>query len=397
MTQDPLAPFRGAELAPFANPQATEPPGTLLTAGAIDQAREAICTWPGYEPTPLVALPGLAKAAGLGALYYKDEGGRFGLGSFKALGGAYAVYRLLAGELEKRHGIAPLSGEALRDGGHRALTQEITVASATDGNHGRSVAWGARLFGCRCVIYIHAEVSAGREAALKAQGADVVRVTGNYDDSVRQCAEDADANGWVVVSDTSWEGYREIPGDVMAGYSVMASEIVEQLGEQPPSHVFVQGGVGGIAGTLCDVFHKAWGAKRPRFLVVEPELAACLHASARAGRPAVVEIEEETLMAGLSCGEVSMIAWDTLASGADDFLTVSEDLVAPAMTLLADGPFGDPALVAGESAVAGLAAALAGATAGALGLDETSRVLVIGTEGATDPEIYQHLTGRQAA
>ena len=269
------------------------------------------------------------------------------------MGGAYAVSSLLADQLESRHGIAGVTAETLRGGRHRELTAAITVASATDGNHGRSVAWGARLFGCRCVIYIHAEVSAGREAALRDQGAEVIRVDGNYDASVARCADDAAENGWFVVSDTSWEGYRDIPGRVMAGYSVLVSEAVEQLGGQRPTHVFVQGGVGGIAATVLEVLWQAWGEDRPRFIVVEPDLAACLYASAVAGHPAAVEVEEETLMAGLSCGEVSLLAWDSLGTGADDFMTIPEDLVAPAMRLLADGPDGDQPLVAGESAVAG--------------------------------------------
>ena len=185
----------------------------------------------------------------------------------------------------------------------------------------------------------------------------------------------------------------------MAGYSVLVSEAIEQLGGRRPTHVFVQGGVGGIAATVLEVLWQAWGEERPRFIVVEPELAACLYASALAGHPTAVEVEEETLMAGLSCGEVSLLAWDSLGVGADDFMTIPEDLVAPAMRLLADGPDGDPPLVAGESAVAGLAGLLAAsrnaALAKALDLDEHSRVLVIGTEGATDPAIYAELTGRQ--
>jgi len=410
MTQDCLAPFDTAHVAHFANPKAArgqstsgQSPGVQRTAvlspAAVAAAAEQIGTWPGYSPTPLVALPGLARAAGLEALWYKDEGGRFGLGSFKALGGAYAVSSLLADELESRHGIAGATAEALRGGRYRDLTAAITVASATDGNHGRSVAWGARQFGCGCVIYIHAEVSAGREAALRDQGAEVVRVDGNYDASVARCAADAAENGWFVVSDTSWEGYRDIPGRVMAGYSVLVSEAIEQLGGQRPSHVFVQGGVGGIAATVLEVLWQAWDEDRPRFVVVEPELAACLYASAVAGRPQAVEVEEETLMAGLSCGEISLLAWDSLGTGADDFMTIPEDLVAPAMRLLADGPDGDRPLVAGESAVAGLAGLLAArrnpALAAALGLDEHSRVMVFGTEGATDPVIYEELTGRR--
>jgi len=241
---------------------------------------------------------------------------------------------------------------------------------------------------------------------LRAQGAEVVRVAGNYDASVARCAADAAANGWSVVSDTSWAGYRDIPGDVMAGYSAMVSEIFAQLAGPTlrgdvPTHVFLQGGVGGIAGTVAELFARRWQDKRPRFLVVEPAFAPCLYASAAAGRPTAVEIVEETLMAGLSCGEVSLLGWEILAGGADDFLTIEDRLVAPTMKLLAAAPYGDPAIVAGESAVAGLAAALAAgqdpALRRALDLDETSRILSIGTEGATDPEIYRRLTGRDAA
>ena len=405
LAAQPLAPFAAAP-APrhFANPRAWRAQGGALPdpgvvpAAAAARALAEIAAWPGYRPTPLTALPGLAAAAGLGALHYKDESGRFGLGSFKALGGAYAVLRLLAARLAVDHGLSDIDGAALRSGRYGELTRSIVVATATDGNHGRSVAWGARLFGCRCVVYIHAEVSSGREAALRDQGAEVIRVTGNYDASVARCAADAAANGWTVVSDTSWEGYLDIPRDVMAGYSVMLSEIFDQLAGEVPTHVVVQGGVGGIAGTLAELLARQWQDRRPRFLVVEPALAPCLLASAEAGRPTAVEIAEETLMAGLSCGAVSLLGWEILSGAADDFLTIEEELVAPAMRLLAEAPYGDPAVTAGESAVAGLAAVLAAsqdpALRQALALGPDSRVLLIGTEGATDPEIYRRLTGR---
>ena len=405
MTANPLSPLVDQRPLHLANPQAWRAASSycdsqaMLSASEISTATREISTWPGYRPSPLVALPGLAGASGLGLLSYKDEGERFALGSFKALGGAYAVYRLLVDILKASHGIEVASSQALRAGDHRAFTRDITVASATDGNHGRSVAWGARLFGCRSVIYIHGEVSRGREEALQAQGAEVVRVSGTYDEAVRRCAADAEDKGWTVVSDTSWEGYRDIPRNVMAGYSVMVTEMIEQLQGQAPSHVFVQGGVGGIASTVADLFTQTWGKDRPRFVVVEPALAACLHASAAARRPTAIEIEEETLMAGLSCGEVSLLAWELLSGAADDFMTVEETAVAPTMKLLAEPPFGDRPLVAGESAVAGLAAALMAALSPsqrqALGLGKDSHVLVLGTEGATDPAIYKRLTGRR--
>ena len=400
-----LKPFAEASPRHFANPRSWRARGDqeafaeLLPGGMTAAAELEISAWPGYRPSPLVSLPGLADAAAVGGIHYKDESGRFGLGSFKALGGAYAVCRLLTEDLQQRHDIGGLDGAGLQSGRYAKLTAGLTVASATDGNHGRSVAWGARRFGCACVIYIHAEVSQGREQALLAQGAEVVRVSGNYDDSVRRCAQDAERNGWTVVSDTSWQGYRRILLTVMAGYSVLVTELIHELGRRPPSHVFVQGGVGGIAATVADLFARTWQRERPRFIVVEPELAPCLYASAQAGAVRSVVIARETLMAGLSCGEVSPLAWEVLAGAADDFMTIGEELVAPAMKLLIDPPFGDARLVAGESAVAGLAAALAAGLSPklrqSLELDAKSKILVIGTEGATDAEIFSRLTGHQ--
>ena len=347
----------------------------ILDEAGFAEARAEISAWPDYAPTPLVALAGLAAEAGLGAVWYKDEGGRFGLGSFKALGGAYAVSRLVA-----------------REGA------DVTVCSATDGNHGRSVAWGARTFGCRCVIYIHATVSEGRKAAIESYGAEVRRVAGNYDDSVRIAAEDAEANGWHVVSDTSWKDYGEIACDVKHGYGVMVAEALEQLPEGVmPSHVFVQGGVGGLAAAVLAMFWQRYGAARPQFIVAEPENAACLYESAKAGRRTAVPGNHDTIMAGLAAGEVSHLAWDILWAGCDAFMTISDDAARHMMRRLADGKRGgDPAIVAGESAVAGLAAAISARQAGALGLDGDSRILVIGSEGATDPALYEEIVGRSA-
>lgn len=392
--------FGAAELCHRANTMRADK-GAVLQPPQIARAWDTITQWDGYAPTPLHSLPGLARQVGLRDLWYKDEAPRFGLGSFKALGGAYGVHRVVLDLVNKQTGESFQTLAAAPAKQTRDVTGRLTIASATDGNHGRSVAWGARRVGCRCVVYIHAEVSKGREEALREQHAEVVRVRGNYDESVRKCAKDAEEHGWVLVSDTSYAGYREIPTWVMEGYTVMATEIVDQLSADIPTHVFVQGGVGGIAASLCEVFRQSWGAERPRFVLVEPELAACLFASARAGEPTTVGVEEETVMAGLSCGEVSMVAWEVLSAGADDFLTIPDSLVAPTMRLLADPPAGDPPIVAGESAVAGLAAVVALAGGSPLSRDltltESSRVLVIGTEGATDPAIYAQIVGREAA
>lgn len=367
----------------------------IQSLAAHAAAKAEISTWPGFAPTPLHDLEALARENGLGAIWYKDEGGRFGLGSFKALGGAYAVMRQLqravAAALDKSvQDIAPAD---LLAGQYRDIVASMTVTCATDGNHGRSVAWGASLFGCACVIYIHALVSAGREAAIAAYGARMVRTSGNYDDSVRQAQQDAAAQGWIVISDTSYPGYRDIPRDVMQGYSVMAAEAMAQA-PQLPTHVFVQGGVGGLAAAMLAYLWETLGPARPRFIVVEPDKADCLYRSARAGQPVVVEGALDTIMAGLACGEVSLIAWDILSAGADGFMTVSDADAADLMRRLAQP---DTAIVAGESAVAGLAGALAARQqsdmAKALQLDANSRILVFGSEGATDPAVYEQIVG----
>lgn len=357
-------------------------PKMLFLNDEVSESLAKISSWSGYQPTPLVPLAGLARELGIAELSYKDEGSRFGLGSFKALGGAYAV-NCLVGTIS-------------------ADVSSITVTSATNGNHGLSVAWGAKNHGCQCVIFIHSEVSAGREAALKSQGAKVVRIEGNYGESVRQCYAEAESNGWLVISDTSKDDTgAEIARVVMAGYSVMVAEIVEQLAGDAPTHVFIQGGAGGLAATVCEYFRLTWGPVAPRFIIVEPDFAPCFFESAKNEKPVSVEVRQETVMAGLSCGEVSTIAWPTIHQFADDFLTIPDSIVAPTMRLLADAPFGDPPIVAGESAVAGLAGFVStrqqASLTSNLQLQDDSHILVIGTESATDPALYETLTGRSVA
>lgn len=373
----------------------------VLNETEAEAAHAEIAGWPGFSPSPLVFLPGLARAAGVASVAYQDESGRFGLGSFKALGGAYAVFRHLARTIAERTGDTAVSAADLVAGKHRDIVARATVCCATDGNHGRSVAWGAQTFGCPCVIYIHQTVSAGREQAIAAYGARVVRHPGNYDQSVQQAAEDAAANGWTVISDTSYEGYVDIPRDVMHGYTVMAEEALRaHAAHGAPTHVFVQGGVGGLAAAVFARFWWEYGAARPRFVSVEPERAACLYESAAAGRRVLLDGDIETVMAGLSCGEASLLAWRILEVVTDDFMTVTDTAATDVMKLLANGVDGDPPLVCGESAGAGLAGMLAAmaqpALAAALDLDGDSRVLVFGTEGDTDAELYTRIVGRPA-
>jgi diaminopropionate ammonia-lyase len=388
----------------FANPRAAHDApyaadgrAAILSLAALACAKREIMAWPGYKPTPLHLLPKLAARVGIDAILYKDEAERFGLGSFKALGGAYAVFKLLRKSIREQKN-ATASSLDLTSGRYADLTSRITVTCATDGNHGRSVAWGAHTFGCRCVIYIPETVSVGRCQAIAAYGAEIRRFTGTYDDGVRRAAVDAAAQGWMVVSDTAYEGYTDVPRDVMQGYSLMVEEALRQT-SAVPSHVFVQGGVGGLAAGVCSYLWERYGAARPYFVIVEPEKADCFYRSAVAGRPTPAEGALDTIMAGLACGEVSPLAWRILETGADAFMTIDDEAAVDCMRLLAAGRFGDDPVVAGESAVAGLAGLLvASADVDArarLDLHPDSRVLVFGTEGATDPEVYRSIVGRR--
>lgn len=382
---------------PYASPERT----AILSDAALQNAKHEISAWPGYEPTPLEELRSIAATAGVKDIFYKDEGGRFGLGSFKALGGAYAVMRLLQGIILQETGKIAHATEISR-GDFAEVCGKVTVTCATDGNHGRSVAWGAQVFGAKCVIYVHETVSQGRCDAIAAYGAEVRRVDGNYDDAVRQAAMDAANEGWLVVSDTSYPGYMEVPKDVMQGYGVMVDEALAQLPVALlPTHVFVQGGVGGLAAAVCATLWERLGDQRPKFIVVEPNRADCLFKSAIAGEPVVVEGSLDTIMAGLACGEVSHLAWEILSAGTDAFITIEDDGAREVMRLLASLKAPARPIVAGESAVAGLAGLLQICTHAdlrdQLGITADSVVLLFGSEGATDPALYEEIVGASAA
>lgn len=370
----------------------------ILGADALALAQRELTQWQGYAVTPLHSLPALAQAMGVASVHYKDEGSRFGLGSFKALGGAYAVARLLCRELGAQLGRTLTTQDLLTPELH-ALCGGITVTCATDGNHGRSVAWGAQLFGCQCVIYIHATVSEGRKEAIAQYGAQVVRTAGNYDDAVRQADLDAKQYGRFVISDTSYPGYMEVPRDVMQGYQLMVEEAAQQLPERP-THIFVQAGVGGLAAAVCGYFWERDAGDRPIYVVVEPDKADCLTQSAKAGQLTAVTGDIDTLMAGLACGEVSHLAWEILEKGTDAFCVIPDDAAVAAMRLLAHPLGNDPVIVAGESAVAGVAAAIAASQSDAarqmLGLNADSRILFFGSEAATDLALYEQLVGESA-
>lgn len=391
----------------IANPRAQRSayPTDLQAIMCVERAQECrrwLSSWQGIarQATPLRDLPGLAQQLGIASFSLKDESLRSSLGSFKALGAPVALVRQI---LRLHPGLDPA---AILSGRYAEQLQGYTVISATDGNHGRSLAAAARDAGCGCQIVLHAQVSAEREQAIAAYGAEIVRIAGNYDASVEEAARLAQVNGWQVISDTSYEGYEDIPRDVMQGYSTIAAEVIEQTGTQPGgasafSHVFLQGGVGGMAAGLASYLWEVHGAQRPRLVVVEPAQADCLLQSAIQGRPAQATGSVDSVMAGLACGETSPLAWKFLAPSVDHFMTVEDDAAIAAMRTLAQGVGGDIPVVAGESGVAGLAAlqVLRGDAAGwaALGLDAQSRVLIINTEGATAPQVYAELVGEPAA
>ncbi|MDG1996807.1 MAG: diaminopropionate ammonia-lyase [Emcibacteraceae bacterium] len=368
----------------------------VIKSELFDEAYAHIKEWPNYQPSTLRFLPALADELELKQIYYKDESERFGLKSFKSLGGAYAVVHVLKEHLSAKNPGVDITDADLKSGKYAKELESFIVATATDGNHGRSVAWGAQQCGIQCKIYMHSGVSQSRGAAVELLGAEVIWCDGNYDDSLVQVKGDALANNWHIISDTSYEGYTYVPKYVMAGYTVMTKEITTQLvGEEIPTHIFIQGGVGGLAGAICAHAAGIWGDKRPRFVIVEPETADCLYQSALVGEPKMVHIETETLMGGLSCGEVSLLGWDILKDNADDFITISDDNVKSAMRIMAKGIGHDPKVEAGESAVAGIAALMElkdnPELKVALAIDTNSRILLFGTEGATDPEMYKEI------
>ncbi len=369
------------------NPRRGLPGLTVLPAGGFRRARAEITAWPGYAPTPLHDMPALAHRAGVAAVRVKDEAPRFGLGSFKALGGAYAVLGMLQAELARRGAARNATAADLMDGSLAAVTAGITVTCATDGNHGRSVAWGARRFGAACVILVHPGVTQARRDAIAHYGAEVRETSGTYDDSVRAAAALAAEHGWFVVSDTSWPGYTEIPREIMQGYRLMPEEALQQWSGPPPTHVFVQAGVGGMAAAVSVQMRSLTPA--PALIVVEPTHAACLLASAEAGSPTAAG-DLNTIMAGLACGEPSLIAWQELDRAAAAFLAIPDSAAIDAMRALAAA-----GIVSGESGAAGLAGLLLSAddpaTRAALKLDPRSRVLLFSTEGATDPALYARL------
>ena len=359
----------------------------VVNPNGIPELLEELGQCPAHKVTPLFSLPNLAARLGVGEVRVKDESQRFGFGAFKALGGVIAVYNVLSGAVGNAYH-SQTTFAALMRREHPEVTADYVFTTASSGNHGRSVAAGAKLFGNRCVIFLPRFTSADKEAAIRLRGAEVIRVDGDYDTAVAECRRQAEAEGWTIISDTSWEGYDSIPRSVMRGYTVLVEEIIQQW-RPGPTHVFVQAGVGGLAAA---VFGYLWARYEPRptFIVVEPESADCWFQSNLAGKPALASGNADTVMGGLACREISSVTWPVIGLGADWFMTIEEDQVLPTRRLFArplpsDSGKTDPAITSGPSGCAGLAGftriCTNEAAFKALGLGKDSRVLLINSEG----------------
>lgn len=368
-----------------------------LSTMATSKARAFHASMPGYRPTPLVDLAALASHLGVGRILVKDESQRFGLNAFKALGGSYAIARILG----DRYGLQDLSFEQLSC----LQSEPLTFVTATDGNHGRGVAWAASKFGQRAVVYLPKGSAKSRVEAIRALGAEADVLDHNYDEAVRYAARQADRNGWVLVQDTGWQGYEQIPAWIMQGYLTMADEAWEQLEvlrAAKPSHVFLQAGVGSMAGAVLGFFRNRLG-NNLHASIMEPATAACVYRSVVIGdeEPHTVSGDLQTIMAGLACGEPNPLAWPILRDCASTWFSCPDYLAALGMRILGRPLAGDVAVIAGESGAigVGLLAVLMQASEFThlrqqMQLGPGSTVLIINTEGATDPENYLDVVWR---
>ena len=343
---------------------------TSLPEKFIDEAVQSISKWETYAPTPLHKLNKLNEELGFKEIYYKDEDKRFNLKSFKALGGAFAVDK-----------IANEKGN-------------IIVSTATAGNHGRSVAWGAQRLGLKCKIFVSEFVSETRAIAMRDLGAEVIKVKGNYDASLKECIKQSKINNWEIVQDVSWEGYKEVPKLIMAGYTIMIKEIMDQNKEDPFTHVFLQAGVGGMAAAMIAGFAK-YSSNIPKFIIVEPENANCVFKSLENNEATTVDIVNETIMGGMSCGDVSTVAWEILKDSSNYSLTITDDEISMVVAMLAKAKLSEEKIIAGECAVPGIIALIGlfknKEYLSRLSLNSNSKVLLFGCEGLTDTAMYKKL------
>ena len=343
---------------------------STLNKSEIDEAYKVISGWKNYNPTPLILLNKLSNDLNLKNIFYKDESKRFDLKSFKALGGAYAVEKISNGK------------------------KDIVISTATAGNHGRSVAWGSKRLGLKCKIFISENVSDARGKAMEKLGAEVIKVKGNYENSLNECIKQSNKNNWQIVQDVAWENYMQVPKYTMAGYAVMMKEIADQIDNNKITHVFLQAGVGGMAGGMIAGIAR-YLQNIPTVIIVEPDSAACVMASIKAERIKKINIKKESLMGGMSCGEVSLVPWEILKNSIKYCVSLPDDNIGHAMKFLGNGNFSENKIIAGENAVPGVISLVASCKNDKakkdLSLDENSNVLLIGCEGDTDEVMYNKL------
>ena len=346
----------------------------VLSDKLIDDAYNTISSWPSYKPTPLITLNKLSKNMNTKNIFYKDESKRFGLKSFKALGGAYAVEYISKGK------------------------KNITISTATAGNHGRSVAWGSQRLNLKCKIFISEFVSDARGKAMEALGAEVIKVKGNYENSLIECIKQSTENNWQIVQDVAWKDYMLVPKYTMAGYSVMMKEIAEQINNEKISHIILQAGVGGMAGAMVAGIAR-YLDNIPTIIVVEPDSAACVMESIKTGKIEKIDIKRESLMGGMSCGEVSLVPWEILKNSVKHCISLPDDDIAKTMKLLGNASFSEESIIAGENAAPGVISLIASyedeTIKNKIELNEKSNVLIFGCEGDTDQEMYQKLVNQK--
>ena len=360
-------------------------------------------SFPQYSITPLAKLDGMASRLGVGGLYVKDESYRFGLNAFKVLGGSFAMGRYIAQQMGRD--VSEMTYEYLTSAAFRQEFGQATFFTATDGNHGRGVAWAANKLGQKAVVHMPKGSSKSRFDNIAKEGAKVTIEEVNYDDCVRMAAaEAAETEHGVVVQDTAWEGYEEIPAWIMQGYGTMAAEAAQQLRQvsvNRPTHVFVQAGVGSLAGAVVGYFANLFPECPPKFVVMEARAADCLYQGAVAadGAPRIVTGDLQTIMAGLACGEPNIISWDILRNHVSAFVSCPDWVSARGMRMLGAPVKGDPRVISGESGAVGMGLLSAIMEDEAykdlreqLELDKNSQVLMFSTEGDTDPDKYMSIT-----
>ena len=355
--------------------------------------------FPGYSPTPLVNLESLAEALGVKSFHIKDESRRFALNAFKVLGGSYAIGNYIANKLEMD--ISELGFERMTSDEIRSKLGDVTFVTATDGNHGRGVAWTASRLKQKCVVYLPKGSSVERLNNIMALGADASITDLNYDDAVRLANKGVAENGWVLIQDTAWDGYEDVPRWIMQGYTTMGYEIVNQLNGAVPTHIFLQAGVGAMAGAMTGFFSDLYkGDRKPVITILEPNKADCIFRTAEAsdGKLHYVKGEMDSIMAGLCCGEPCTIGWEIIRDYADNFVSVPDSIAAKGMRVLGNPLGGDARVISGESGACTTGFVVELMQNGSLelirkqiGLNSESRILCISTEGDTDRENYRKI------